>query len=463
MRIYALWLVVAFLSLNAWRHWFWSLLGLIVLTTVFERRDMPKAIMGISGLNAWNIVLLCVIGALCVRGGAARERWDPPRGMVLALLGFLAVVVIAWVRAVFDIESIPKGAEYHATFSGMTIDELVNPLKYLIPGVLVFYGVRGRRRMVATVVCLLAAAVLYAVLVSRVIPLDTLWGGDFMRYRHRIGRDTGLNAVDMSTVLVGGFWSLIAALAFWKDWRARAALGVGAAIVFVGCALCQSRGGFAAMAAVGVALGVFRFRWMLAAMPVAAVVIALTMPSIPQRLGMGLDVVDEAGDDSVDWATATAGRTTSLWPPVLEQIEASPLIGHGRRAILRTDAYNQIMAADGVVPTHPHNAYLEMLSDAGVVGLLVSLAFYGYLLWRSTVLCMQGGDPVFRLVGAMGIATVGAWLVAGLGAQSLFPKISGMIMWVTCGLVIRASVEHARLLAAAPARRAAPAPRLVGA
>ena len=49
MRVYALYLLVACLSLYAYRDWFKSLCGLILLMAVIEHSDMPKSIMGIQG------------------------------------------------------------------------------------------------------------------------------------------------------------------------------------------------------------------------------------------------------------------------------------------------------------------------------------------------------------------------------------------------------------------------------
>lgn len=443
MRVYALFGFVGILAIYAWRNWYVSLLGLILLTTVLERRDMPKAIMGIPGLNGWNLLLLSILGAWVVHRSASGVRWDVPRAFLVLLGLYFGMVFLTWLRAAFDLGSFRDGLG--RSFATLAIDEVINPVKFLLPAVLFFDGARSRLRVHLAIGCLILAGFAYAVLVIRVMPLGTLFGsGDFMAYRHRVDRDTGLNAVDMATLLVGSFWTVVAAGMLWRQWWARTGLAVAAVAILVACCLCQSRGAFAAMVGVGLILGVVCYRWLLLAIPAGAVAVCLIMPSVPQRLGMGLDEVDSTGSAAVDWQTATAGRASSLWPPVVEQIAASPVIGHGRRAILRTRAYDEILANDGVVPSHPHNAYLEVLSDAGVVGLAIALAFYGYLVWQALLLARDRSDPLLQTVGAMGLATVCTLLIASLGAQSLFPKVSGMIMWVTCGLVLRASIARSR-------------------
>ena len=60
IRVTALLLVVAFLAVYAFRDWFKSLCGLILIMAVIEHPDMPKSIMGIQGLNPWNLLLSMV-------------------------------------------------------------------------------------------------------------------------------------------------------------------------------------------------------------------------------------------------------------------------------------------------------------------------------------------------------------------------------------------------------------------
>ncbi len=56
IRTLTLYIVVAGLSIYAWKDWFKSLCGLILLTAVMGRPDFPESIGGIQGLNLWNIL-----------------------------------------------------------------------------------------------------------------------------------------------------------------------------------------------------------------------------------------------------------------------------------------------------------------------------------------------------------------------------------------------------------------------
>ena len=56
IRITALYIVVIALACYAWKDWFKSLCGLILMMAIFEHEDMPRTMFGIPGLNMWNVL-----------------------------------------------------------------------------------------------------------------------------------------------------------------------------------------------------------------------------------------------------------------------------------------------------------------------------------------------------------------------------------------------------------------------
>ena len=53
-----------------------------------------------------------------------------------------------------------------------TTDEMINPLKLMIPGLLLFDGCRTRRRLLMGLLCILLLGVGYALQVIKYIPLE---------------------------------------------------------------------------------------------------------------------------------------------------------------------------------------------------------------------------------------------------------------------------------------------------
>ena len=57
IRLLALLGFIGFLSAYAWKDWFKSLCGLILLIGIIQHPDMPRNVLGIQGLNPWNLIL----------------------------------------------------------------------------------------------------------------------------------------------------------------------------------------------------------------------------------------------------------------------------------------------------------------------------------------------------------------------------------------------------------------------
>ncbi|MCH7884115.1 MAG: O-antigen ligase family protein [Planctomycetes bacterium] len=438
IRLLLLSAIIIGLALYAWRDWFKSLCGLILLTTILEHPEMPKHIMGIQGLNPWNTLLAVVVVAwLCAR---RREglRWDLPGYAGWVFLGYVGCTFVAYVRGVFDLSSFPS--EHRESFLGFTTDEIINPIKLMVPGLMLYDGARSRKRIVLALTCVLLVGVGFALQIIKYVPLGVLVDpSDFMKFRYRINRNTGMDPNDIAMILVGTFWSMMATLVIWKRRRGRVLVAGAAAVLLVGIGLCQSRAGYVSFVGVGMLFGIFIWRPLLGILPMMGIVVFLAVPSIPARLGMGFAVGNASSQTANDLDVITAGRMTKIWPPVFEQISASPLIGEGRRAILRTPVH-KALAKKGIAPGHPHNAYLEVLLDAGVAGLFVILALYGLLFGIAIRLCRTPTNALVRAIGGAALAMISALLITGLSSQSLFPTTSLFGMWCVIGLMLRAFV-----------------------
>ena len=123
---------------------------------------------------------------------------------------------------------------------------------------------------------------------------------------------------------------------------------------------------------------------------------------------------------------ATSGRL-SIWATALNMARAHWLNGVGPRGFRKpylTHAHpRDALAAEGTVPTHPHQFVLEVLAETGVVGLMGYIAFWWVLFART------GG--AFRHRGA-----AGAWLAAVVVAafplnvhMSLYASYWSTVLW----------------------------------
>ncbi len=451
MRVYFLWLAIVILFGTGFRHWFYPFCGLVILSAFMQRHDMPTNIMGITGANPWNILLAIVFFHWFLQRVAEGRRWDLGGWPLFILAAYMFMIFVGFVRAVVDIESFAPNSmstgnvrRVNYTVLGLFVDELVNPVRYLLPAFLLYDGCRTRTQVKYAIAAIVAMGFSYAVFVVKYIPLGTLLGTDYvLKSRNRIDREIGLHANDMAYVLVFVFWATVACWPLIKKWSYRVtALGV-LTVLALGTALCQSRAGFLTFIAIGGVLAALRKPILVPVFIIGIMIIPIAMPGIADRMGMGFGQNDGTGESGADWDEITAGRLTNLWPVAIEYIAKSPVLGYGRYAMLRDrHLFHDILEAEGSVPTHPHNAYLEVLLDYGGIGLAVVLTLFSSLLYIAFKQMRDQDDVLCRVVGTIAFIAGFQNMVIGMSSRALLPRPSAMSMWCAFAISVRFWMER---------------------
>jgi O-antigen ligase len=131
----------------------------------------------------------------------------------------------------------------------------------------------------------------------------------------------------------------------------------------------------------------------------------------------------------------TSGRTV-IWPAVIAEIGKSPIFGYGRDGFHSSGVAEYVAIELGDPFPHPHNAYLEWMLDSGVLGLLLIMPFYGFVVIGAMKMFREQ-DPLASAAGGMALALVSCELVGSMGAQSLYPRESTVVMWALLGIMVR--------------------------
>jgi O-antigen ligase len=450
MRVYALYLVIAAISLYAYRDWFKSTCGLILVMAFVQHPDFPNSIGGIQGLNPWNVGLANVVIAWII--GRRREGlvWDMPAYFRNLLLIYLAVVLVGWLRCVADASFVS------ANLIGDLISErLVNTIKWVIPGLLLFDGCRSAPRLRLALASVLGLYLLLGLQVIRWMPAGTSLTGASLNQRalKTILNEIGYHPVNMSMMLAGACWATLATLPLlYKHWQ-KAGVVLAALAIAYAQALTGGRMGYVTWGVVGLTMSVLRWRRYLLLAPLMALGISLAVPGAVERMLLGFGERTATDEVVTDDYEVTSGRTL-IWPYVLEKIGQSPLIGYGRAGMDRTGLVARLWRELGESFPHPHNAYLEWLLDNGVLGFLLVMPFYVTLLWVSARLFCSASAPAYVAVGGACFALVLALLVAALGSQTFYPREGSVGMWAAIGLMLRLAVQQQYLRARPPARLA---------
>lgn len=432
----------------AWRSWFVSLCALIFLNAVNLHPDMPRAMLGIPGFKPWNILLLGVLVAWIAKRGEERLRFNAPPAMALVTVAYFAVFLVAWLRMFYDREFLVG-----VTASDLINDVLINSIKWVIPGLLLFDGARTEWRQKFALFTICAVYVVFAVQVLKWMPPWLIASGDELQKRSikLIEKEMGYSRVNMSMMLAGGSWALLCVRdLFQSPWLRRLAF-----LAFLAIALAQAmtggRMGYVTWGTLGLFLSAVRWRRFLVLGPTLVILIVSFVPAVRERALQGVTTADDPGESvEVDRAQLTSDRTI-IWPAVIEKIGENPIVGYGLFAMQRTG----LSASFGNLAfPHPHNAYLEVLLDAGIVGLLPVILFFVMVLARGGALFIFWRTPVERAAGSVALVLTLSLLIAAFGSQHFVPQEGGVGMWAAIGLMMRLSVERSRR----PRRAVAPAP-----
>jgi O-antigen ligase len=463
IRLSVLAISIVSLALYSIKDWYVALCGLIALMAVMEHPDMPKTLFGVQGLNPWNILLVVVVAAWL--GSRRRERlvWDMPPSVSLMLLAYLGVVLVGFVRMMADRAMLPE------TTGTLVSEQLVNTVKWVVPGLLLYDGCRTRRRFLLGLAAILTIYVLLGLQVIRWMPPGTIASGEELTRRSLkiLLNEIGYHRVNLSVMLAGACWALLATRGLTRRPGTRALIAFGALAMAYAQALTGGRAGYATWIAVGVVLAAVRWRRYLVVLPLVVAAIVAVVPAARERMLQGFTpetrdtsaYLAEQGQDPDELAeyTITAGRTL-IWPYVVRKIAEAPVFGYGREAMRRTGLSDFLSRGLGESFPHPHNAYLEWLLDNGLVGFVLTLPFYAMVVALSFSLFKDSRSPVFVAAGGTCLALVLALLFGAIGSQTFYPREGAVGMWAAIGLMLRTAVERqgAVRLARGAARRDTP-------
>ena len=452
IRITVLYLLVAFFVIYAWRDWFKSCCALIVLMAFVQHPDMPHNIMGMQGLNCWNALMASVACSWLVNRRREGSVWDMPGHMSLLLLIYLGVVAVGFIRMMLD-----RAHLGHFGTAELISENLINCVKWAVPGLLIFDGCRTRSRLTIAIAAILVMYLLLALQVIRWMPPSAALSGDELEARSKkiIQNETGYNRVNMSMILSGASWALLATLPAFRKPSRRVLVVGGFLVIAYAQALTGGRMGYATWGAVGVALCALRWRKALFVLPLIPLAIAIVLPGVTERMLQGFGDKDVRGRTVTSDYDVTAGRTL-IWPYVIEKIWDAPVLGHGRLAMTRTGLESYLRSEYHESFPHPHNAYLQWLLDNGVIGLVLVMPFYFLIVFYASRMFMDSSNVAYPVVGGVACALIFPLLIAAMGSQTFYPREGAVGMWAAIGIMLRVHVQRSRALAGQRAVGASP-------
>jgi O-antigen ligase len=394
----------------------------------------PHEILGISGLNPFNLLLVGTLGSCLLHGlfdGSLRRFLPRPLLwlyivpiLIAGALGSRHVGDVAPYYYMYQLLDFDGAAGYlrelvlkpllmvvYALLVGAAVSKAAQPEKFLVPALISIWVMSS----MVIVRVYLSGVALSELASSLRGSLMIMWLG---MHENQLGR---LYAVAYALLLFAWAES--------KQFGLRLVLLGSMALVVAALTLTFSRGAFLGFIVVNVLFLLWRrSAKTLIFLGLLAAVASLLLPGavydrIESGSGSGLNMI-------------SSGRTEWIWLPLLPEILRSPIYGNGLGSILWSEAMHRADGVTTVVVGHPHNAYQEAVLDMGIAGLIIVCAYFAHV-WKgfralSVDTALSPALRGFYLGAAAGLAS---FLIGAITDSSLRPVSEQAYLWLAIGMM----------------------------
>jgi O-antigen ligase len=407
---------------------------MIVLMPISRSWMFPHAMLGVTGLNPFNLLLVGTVGSLLLQVLSEKTRGPLVPRPLLWL--YLVPIVAAGVLGSAHVNEIPSFLldgnviEFDSAsgyFRDMVMKPLIMVVFALVVGAAVARSEQPERFLYPAVAAIwvMSAMVIVFVILSGT-SLKDMAGSESREVLSALG----MHANALGRLYVSAYALLLFTWAESKSSGFRLALLVSMVVVVVALVLTFSRGAFLSFILVNVLYLVWRRNartWLVFGLLAACVLLALP-GAVYDRVLMGV------GSGSVD--TISAGRIDYLWLPLLPELARSPIYGHGLGSIMWSEPMRTGGGITFLPVEHPHNAYLQAVLDMGIIGLILLCAYFWHVWQGLRALSRYAAiSPTLRGFYAGSAAGLASLLLSYFTDSSLTPGVEQSFLWLAVGMM----------------------------
>lgn len=407
---------------------------LIVMMPLSASPLMPHAMLGITGLNPLNLLLLGTLGSCLLNGlsdGSLRHFVPRPLLWLYVVPILVAGIMGSWhvgeiAPALFLASDLIAFRDVTGYFSEMVAKPLSMVVFALLVGAAAARSLKPESFLIPTVVSIWAIGLIVVVFVAQSgISLSQLASSDSRAFLSPLG----MHANDQGRLYTVAYALLLFTWAESKQPGTKLAFLASMGLVVTALVLTFSRGAFVAFILVNVLFLLWRrnVKALVFFMLVASIALFALPTAVYDRVATG----EGEGLDAI-----SAGRVASLWIPLLPEVLRSPIYGSGLGSMMWSEPMRVGGGTNVAVATHPHNAYLQALLDMGVIGLILLCAYFVHV-WRGFRALSRDaalGLPLRGLFQGAAAGLLGS-LVSSFTDGSLVPRPEQTYMWLAIGMM----------------------------
>jgi O-antigen ligase len=407
---------------------------LIVLMPVSRSYLFPHAMLGITGLNPLNLLLVATLGSCLLHGlsdGSIRRfvprplLWLYVAPIVIAgALGARHVGDIAPAFFIYDVLEFDSAAGY---IRDLVVKPLLLVIFALLVGAAVSKSAKPEKFLIPMLISIWVMGLIIIVFVC-------LWGISLRELandssRGLLSKSLGMHVNDLGRLYAAAYALLLFTWAESVQARLRVALVASMALVVVALMLTFSRGGFLAFVVVNVLFLLWRrsAKTLVFLGLLAAIALIFLPGAVYDRIATGYG----SGLNAI-----SAGRIEGIWLPLLPEVLRSPIYGNGLGSILWSEAMRVGAGVTVLGVRQAHSAYLETILDMGIVGLILLGAYFVHALKGFRVLSVDPAlSPTLRGFHLGAAAGLVSFLIAGIAGSYLTPVAEQTFLWLAIGMM----------------------------
>jgi O-antigen ligase len=421
----------------------------VVCLTVLMPWSWSPLLPQAQGFNIVTFLVLASLASLVVQRALRRESmvWLPREVLWCYLVPFAISVVVAWPQLAIGAANFPPWiTEQEQSFTPVAFLKIrvIKPAFFVIYAFILGNAVRDSKKPELFIVALAVSALLPALAIIN----EVVFAGVDVTDRKHFLANLGLQVNEYGALLVIAAGPLLYIFGCAGASRGvRAAAGILFGTVTTALLMTASRGALVGLIVIVLVwlLKRRKFTDLLGGLAVVAVLVVVIPESVQERLTMGLDRVEATSTSNAD-DPLTKGRV-QIWAGLAPEFFKSPLLGGG----LSSTAWNSAVTMGYVRSMHPHNLYLEILLDMGIVG-AAALAFlyFRYAQTMSRLSNEPSSSPVMRAYFGGAFAAFVGMLASGVSGGHYAPHPDQTFLWFSLGLCFAFWRQARRPQAAGP-------------
>ena len=403
---------------------------LILMLPIGSSVIFPRALFGINGLNPLNLVLFATLASFLLHGRVQKAgEFIPRKALWMYIVPILVAGLLGARYAHLAHPVLYETLAIHFTDSrGYLIEIVLKPLFMVLTALLIGAAVARSNKPERFLLPIgIAMWILGYLAISRVA-LTSLSLADIADPRNReFFSGLGMHANDLGRLYAVAYGLLLFAWAESSNRVFRLACLATMGVVVLALIFTFSRGAFAGFLVVNALFLMWRFNMKTMALLAVAGVAFLSL--LPEEVWMRLSL----GFDTGDADAVSAGRLEGLWIPLLPEMLNSPLWGNGKSSIMWAEPMDKGLMN---IVTHPHNAYIELFYDMGLIGVVLVIGYFLHV-WKGFRALGSNAFLAPELRGFYKGAAAGlvSFFVTGMAGSSFTPRPEYAFLWIAIGMM----------------------------